>query len=339
MSRARNLLVLLCDQLQADCMSLYGGPVPTPNFERVAQRGAVFDRFFCALPMCAPTRPSMMTGRWPHQHGAICNTDARYSTVNDDEELLIDRLQDQGFHVGYDGIWHILRTPRADRRAEYAHFRRGLFPYRLADQMLREMGRDPGEQRAAVVGATDEGREEKRISVPTPVTWTPGAASHPDMTRALRMARFILEAPADRPLAAWCSLGGPHPPLVVPEPWMSMFDPAELEPPPGFDEEPDALPRSVRESPGLQGVRGWSWEEWAPAVAAYYGYVAFVDHCQGVVLDALERSGRLDDTVIIMSTDHGEMLGAHGIYQKFVMYEQSARVPFVISAPGVEPGR
>ena len=339
MARARNLLVLLCDQLQADCMSLYGGPVPTPSFERVAERGAVFDRYYCAVPMCAPTRPSMMTGRWAHQHGAICNADARYATVHDDEELLIDRLQDAGYHVGYDGIWHINRRREADRSGEYAHFRQGHFPYRLEDQMLRELGRDPGEQRALVINDNDEGPEDTPISVPAPATWTPGAASHPDMTGAARMARFIREVPEDRPLAAWCSLRGPHPPLVVPDPWMSRFDPAEIERPPGLDEDPSSLPRSVRESPGLQGMIGWGWDAWAEAIAAYYGYVAFVDHCQGLVLDALEQSGRLDDTVIIVSTDHGEMMGWHGIYQKFVMYEQSARVPFIISAPGIEPGR
>jgi len=107
----------------------------------------------------------------------------------------------------------------------------------------------------------------------------------------------------------------------------------------GFGEDPETLPRALRESPGLQGVRGWSWDRWAPAIAAYYGYTAFVDHCQGIVLDALEETGRLDETVIVSSTDHGEMLGAHGIYQKFVMYDQSARLPFVISAPGVATGR
>jgi len=335
----RNLLVLLCDQLQPHCMSLYGGPVPTPNIEALAARGAVFERYYCALPMCSPTRPSMMTGRWPHQHGAICNSDKRYSMVDDDEELLIDRLQDAGCHVGYDGVWHINRTAAADRRGDYAHFASGRFPYLLEGQMLREMGRDPDEQRAPVVNNSDDGPVDAAISVPVPATWTPGQDSHPDMTRAGRMASFIDHAPHDRPLAAWCSLGGPHPPLVVPDPWMSMFNPADIPPPPGFDEAPDTLPRAVRESPGLQGVLGWSWDAWAPAVAAYYGFVAFMDHCHGVVLDALERSGRLDNTVIIFSTDHGEMLGAHGIYQKFVMYEQSTRLPFVIAGPGIAPGR
>ncbi len=64
------------------------------------------------------------------------------------------------------------------------------------------------------------------------------------MTRARRMARFIREAPADQPLAAWCSLGGPHPPLISPEPWASMFDPADIEQPPGFGEDPETLPRA-----------------------------------------------------------------------------------------------
>ena len=339
MPEPRNLLVLLCDQLQPHCMSLYGGTVPTPAFDSVARRGAVFDRFYCATPMCVPTRGSMMTGRWPHQHGAICNSDRRYATLKPGEELLTDRLLDAGYHVGYEGIWHISREPAEDRTGEYAHFASGRFPYVEQGEMLVALGRSPDEQRGPAVNHHDEGVEETRISVPVPATWTPGADSHPDAVRARAIAEFITEAPDDRPFAVWCSLAGPHPPLLVPEPWMSMFDAAAMQPSPGLGESTDDLPRAVRESPGMQAVAGWSWDRWAPAAAAYYGYVAFVDHCQGMVLDALERCGRLEDTVIIASTDHGEMLGAHNIYQKFVVYEPSARVPFIISAPGVEPGR
>ncbi len=338
-SRAPNLLVLLCDQQQRNVLGPYGGPAPTPTWDRMAENGVVFDRYYCATPMCVPTRPSMMNARWPHQHGSICNSTKAYATLHEGEELLIDRLQDAGYHVGYEGIWHINRPEQDDRTGEYAHFVSSGFPYELQGEMLVEQGRRPDDQRAPVFTPTDHGDEKAQISVPVPATWTRPIEQHPDMMRARHIADFILAAPEDKALAAWCSLGGPHPPLLVPEPYMSIFDPAELEPPPGFGADMSELPRSVRESPGALGVEGWGWDRWSVAIAAYLGYTAFVDHCMGVVLDALEQSGRLDDAVVIASTDHGEMLGALNIYQKFVMYDRSARVPFIIRAPGIEPGR
>lgn len=338
MNDRTNVIVLLCDQLQRHALSLYGGPVSTPTFERLAERGVVFERFYCATPLCIPTRPSMMNGRWPHAHGAI-SFGKGHQTIERGSELLIDRLHDAGYLVGYDGIWHIDRPAEDDRRGEYAHFQEGRFPYAEAGEALEAQGLSADAQRAPVSAYTDDGEQPSQISVPVPATWTGPADEHPDMQRAQRIAQFILEAPEDRPVAAWCSLAGPHPPLLVPEPWMSIFDPQHIQPPPGFDLERSTLPWNVRTAPGALGTDGWEWERWARAIAAYYGYVAFVDHCHGVVLDALEASGRLDNSIIVASTDHGEMLGALGIYQKMVLYERAINIPFIMCAPGIEPGR
>ncbi len=334
----RSLVVLLCDQLQRNAIGPYGGPAPTPTFDRLAEEGAVFDRYYCATPLCIPTRPSMMNGRWPHAHGAT-SFGKGYQTIEAGSELLIDRLHDAGYLVAYDGIWHIDRPAEDDRTGEYAHFQQGRFPYEQHGEELVALGMSADDQRANVYTTTDAGVEPAQISVPVPATWTRPADEHPDMLHAERVARFIREAPADRPIAAWCSLAGPHPPLLVPEPWMSLIDPEKLEPPPGFGMDRSELPKGVREAPGALGTLGWEWERWAPAIAAYYGYVAFVDHCHGMVLAALEETGRFDDSIIVASTDHGEMLGSHGIYQKMVLYERSINIPLIMRAPGVEPGR
>ncbi len=336
--RRANLLVLLCDQLQRDVIGPYGGPVVTPTWEQLAGESAVFDRCYCATPLCVPTRPSMMTGRWPHAHGAISFGEG-YATMNPGEELLIDRLHDAGYRVGYEGIWHVNRPAAEDRSGEYAHFKPGNFPYREHEEMMAEQGLAPGSQRAPVRTPTDDGGEhEWSLSVPVPARWTLPVEQHPDMLRARAIADFILETPQEQPFAAWCSLGAPHPPLLVPEPWLSMFDPADIEPPPGFDVDPDTLPRALAEAPGRQAVRGWTWEQWARGIAAYLGYVAFADACHQVVLEALEQSGRARDTIVVMTCDHGEMLGALGIYQKGVLYDRACRLPLLVRGPGIVPG-
>lgn len=336
--RRRSLVVLLCDQLQRKAISPYGGPVQTPTFDRLAEEGVVLDRYYCAAPLCVPTRPSMMNGRWPHAHGAT-SFGRGYQEIEGGSELLIDRLHDAGYRVAYEGIWHIRRPEEDDRTGEYAHFRRGSFPYDEQGEALVAVGLDADDQRADVHTLTDEGEEPAQISVPVPATWERPLRAHPDMQRAERIAQFILDAPEDEPIAVWCSLAGPHPPLLVPEPYMSMFDPDDIEPPPGLGMDLSDAPRGVREAPGVLGTAGWQWERWAPAIAAYYGYVAFVDHCHGVVMGALEEAGRLDDSIVIASTDHGEMLGSHGIYQKMVLYERSVNIPFIMRVPGMAAGR
>ena len=337
MSDCPNLLVLLCDQLQRHALRLHGGDVPTPAWDRLADEGVIFDRAYCASPLCVPTRPSIMTGRWPHSHGAICGEGP--STVNAGEAMLTDRLLDGGYRVGYDGIWHVQRLPEDDRRGEFELFKAANFPYAAHAEMLVQQGGREGEQQAVVVTpTTGGGSREWQFSVPVPAVWTRPLDEHPDMVRARAIAGFLAK-PSDRPFAAWCSLSAPHPPLLVPEPYFSLFSPEAVHLPPGFGADDCHLPEAVRNSPGAQSVRGWSETRWRRAIAAYKGYVAFADACMGVLLDALEASGHRDDTVILASADHGEMLGSHNLYQKGVMYERSIGVPLVIRAPGVRPGR
>ncbi len=332
-----NLLVLLCDQLQRDVTGPYAGPVVTPAWERLAGESAVFDRFYCATPLCVPTRPSMMTGRWPHAHGATSFGEG-YATMNPGEELLIDRLHDAGWRVGYEGIWHINRAPGEDRSGEYAHFAPSGFPYGAHEAAMAEQGIAAGSQRGEVRTPTDDGEHDWSFSIPVPAAWTGPTEEHPDMLRARAIADFIRDTPPGQPFAAWCSLAAPHPPLLVPEPWLSTFDPADIEPPPGFYIDPDELPAAVGEAPGRQAVRGWTWEQWARGIAGYLGFVAFADACHGLVLDALEQSGRARDTIVVMTCDHGEMLGALGLYQKGVLYDRACRLPLLMRGPGITPG-
>ncbi|MFP3903799.1 MAG: sulfatase-like hydrolase/transferase, partial [Armatimonadota bacterium] len=193
MSSRRNLVVMLYDEFQRDCASTYGGPVPTPTMDRLAERGVVFDRYYCANPLCVPTRPSMMGGKWPHAHGSITFGEG-YSTINPGEEMIFDRLLDGGYHVGYEGIWHINRAEGDERSGEYAHFDPDGFPYREHEEMMAEQGMTPGDQRREVRTRTDDGWEEWSFSIPLPAQWTRPIEEHPDMRRASAIAADKLES-------------------------------------------------------------------------------------------------------------------------------------------------
>ncbi|MFO7946388.1 MAG: sulfatase-like hydrolase/transferase, partial [Armatimonadota bacterium] len=338
MSSQRNLVVMLYDEFQRDCASTYGGPVPTPTMDRLADRGVVFDRYYCANPLCVPTRPSMMGGKWPHAHGSITFGEG-YSTINRGEEMIFDRLLDGGYHVGYEGIWHIKRDPADDRTDEFAYYKETGFCREQYKEVLREHGGEDGDQQGPCKYPTDTDIRDARLSIPHPMVWTRPIEEHDDYRHARNIADFILNAPADKAVAAFCSSGIPHPPLLVPQEYMEMFDPAEVKLPESFGEDRSDMPWAVAEAPGYQAVQHFHERRWREAIAAYYAFVAFGDYTQGLVVDALEESGRMDEAVTVMTCDHGEMLGAHSMYQKGCLYEESIALPLVICAPGIEAGR
>ena len=337
-TRPYNLLVILWDELQRRSLGMYGGPVATPACDRLATRGIVLDKYYCACPLCVPTRPSMLGGRWPHAHGST-SFGSEHELLNPGEELLTDHLLDAGYHVGYEGIWHVNRRPADERRAEFAHFNSTGFAREQYRDMLLEQGGKDGDQYATVSLVTDTDPVAGNFSIPVPACWTGPVEEHADMQHALRIAEFIETAPADRPFAAWCSFGAPHPPLLVPEEAMRRFSADDVSLPPGFGEDRSGMPEAVAEAPGYQAVADWDWDRWAPAIAAYHAFVAFGDACIHVLLEALARTGHGNDTLVLMSCDHGEMLGAHSMYQKGCMYEDAIRLPFVIAGPGLPSGR
>ncbi len=125
----------------------------------------------------------------------------------------------------------------------------------------------------------------------------------------------------------------PHPPLWVPEPYFSMFDPDEIELPANVGKIcGDHPPSNMLSFPGQLGAHV-PMEQWHKAWAVYLGMVAFLDKCVGRVIDALKAADLYDNTLLVFTSDHGEMLGSHGMFQKMCLYEESVRVPMLIKPP------
>jgi arylsulfatase A-like enzyme len=254
-------------------------------------------------------------------------------------ELLTDRLHDAGYAVAYDGVWHVLRHESDDRTGEYAHFQQRSFPYQEYAAAAERAGQDPARSRAPVRTPSDEGIQDWSFSVPRPLALTGDEHQHPDRQCAHSVAEFIRNHATDGPFAAWASFGAPHPPLLVPEAFFGRHSPAEVAPPVGLFESADGRPRAATsDAPGFQSVQGWGWDDWARAIAGYYDYTAFADDCMRIVLDALDEAGCADNTLVIATGDHGEMLGAHNLYQKGVLYEPACCLAAVVRGPGVPAG-
>jgi arylsulfatase A-like enzyme len=138
------------------------------------------------------------------------------------------------------------------------------------------------------------------------------------------------------PFLLTCCTRGPHSPFVVPAEYYDMYDPNAIPEPRNFgpgDDEPEFLENSYYR----QMWREWgtTWSAWRKSVAVYWGYVAYLDSLFGQVIDRLKRSGIYDRTLVIMTADHGEMLGQHGLGHKFCPYEENLRIPLAMRLPGV----
>ena len=152
--------------------------------------------------------------------------------------------------------------------------------------------------------------------------------------------RFYHGRPKDKPFFLVSGWFGPHPPFLIPEPFFSMYDPACIPEPPNFGPlpgKPQANTSSFYHQLWLD--HGQDWEAWKKPVAVYWGYVTMMDALVGRLLSALEEDQVLDNTLVIFMSDHGEMLGSHGLWHKMMPYEECLRVPLLMRLPGrIEPG-
>jgi arylsulfatase A-like enzyme len=157
-----------------------------------------------------------------------------------------------------------------------------------------------------------------------------------DTWAANRALEHLERRPKVRPFFHVCSFHGPHPVFVVPEPFYSLYDPAQAPQPANFDDpmadKPACQQRSIWH--GAARAHGTTWEPWRRSQTVYWGYVTLLDELIGRVLGRLESLGLAENTIVVMTADHGEMMGSHGLFQKSSMYEESLRVPLLVRAPG-----
>ncbi|MBP6963387.1 MAG: sulfatase-like hydrolase/transferase [Armatimonadetes bacterium] len=345
-----NILLLMTDQ---HCHSVLGCAgnrvVQTPNLDRLAGEGARFTNAVCATPFCSPTRASMITGKWPHAHGIVQNIDgARRRGLDDNVEATEQILFDQGVRTFQMGKWHLGEAAdlRCYRREQdmlstdaYIQSRRALTP---------DMWDKPrkGEVRIGDVCYTPEMAEYYK-------TWSDGRQGSGQnlsmIGRSLLPARRNYESwLADRCVDLIEKYGGnqfmitwsanpPHAEWIVPDPYYGMYDPARVPLPSSWSDRPAAYRDCIAAQMG--GMMGEARAR--EMVRCYYGQVSMMDWCIGRILDSLREKGLEDNTLVIFTSDHGDMQGSHGMIGKSLpgYYEEIVRVPLIVRCPGViKPG-
>ena len=316
-----NIVVLLSDEHGAQFSSTYGHPsIATPAMDRMAAEGATFDAAYCNNPLCVPSRLSFMTGRYTHN----CRGWDNATPLPADAVTWPYLLRSQGYEVVLSGKMHLVG-------ADQLHG----FERQLGRDLHADLSIEPGrwseplpEAKAPWRGVVGKGHEA------TGPGRTPEIDADDEAVDAA--VRFIGERdPADaRPFALCVGIIAPHYPFVVPEPFFSQYWPEHADLPDLPPGHLDELPPAAQRLRSICGFWGHTDEQVRRARAAYYGLVSYTDDKLRQLLDALDGSGLAENTVVVHTSDHGEMLGEHGLWRKMSFYEQSARVPLQIRWPG-----
>ena len=329
-----NVLFLAVDDMKdwVGALDGYEGTVHTPNIDRLAARGMLFTNAHCASPKCAPSRAAIMTGLMPSTTGLYDN--GHWWMPNLPDVVTIPaHFRSNGYAaVGAGKIFH--HTAGNNPPNQWDDFLRLTFQN---DPWFREVKLNypwsevaPFPEKYPFSGVEGLGHEND---------W--GALPDIDDTATADYAIDFLSKAHAKPFFLACGIFRPHLPWYVPQQFFDQYPLGDIVLPRVNDDDLDDIPPVGQE---LAGARRSDYEtirdadKWKQAVQAYLASITFADHQIGRVLDALNQSPHGENTIVVLWSDHGWHLGSKQHWHKSTLWEESTRVPLVISAPGYDPG-
>jgi arylsulfatase A-like enzyme len=321
-----NILFIQSDQHRFDCVAANGHAlIETPHLDRLAGEGVNFTQAYTPIPVCVPTRNSLMHGQWSTEHHCIANTDTEAPRPAEPGlPTFSQALRRGGYTLGCVGKWGVHPEWGPTHPAYGFHQYVDLRGY---DSWRAAKGIPPRPTDGGWRGQADPfiGPEASRLA------WCA------DQTIGLIEAAAADGAPF---FVRWDS-SAPHLPNVLPEPYASLYSPDAIPPWPSFPDPLIGKPYIQAQQRRTWDVEGWTWSDWAPIVGRYLGEISLLDAQVGRVLEALDRLDLTENTLVIYTTDHGDLCGGHGMVDKhYVMYDDVVRVPLIARWPvRCAPGR
>jgi arylsulfatase A-like enzyme len=333
--RPPNLLFVYTDEQARGTLACYGNRlIEMPNLNRLAARSTVFDQAYVTQPVCTPSRSSLLTGLWPHTSGCTENN----VPLRAETRCLPEMISSGDYATGHFGKWHLGDEVFAQHGFDEwvsiedgyrKHYAKGRDRSARSDyhRFLVANGFSPG--RGSTFGRGEAARLPEEYGKPAFL--------------ALEAARFFREK-RDRPFALFVNFLEPHMPFFGPRDGQYRSEDVPL--PANFAYPPDEtmplrwrLLRAAYAAKGHSGLPLDSEAGWRRLIANYWGLCSLVDTHVGTILDALDECGLWDDTAIVFTSDHGDMMGSHQLLAKCVMYREAVRVPMIVKLPGQVSGR
>ncbi|RMZ91013.1 hypothetical protein DV736_g1780, partial [Chaetothyriales sp. CBS 134916] len=316
-----NILFIMADQLAAPLLRIHNpkSQIKTPNLDQLAERSVVFDSAYCNSPLCAPSRMCLISGQLPSKIGAYDNA----SSIGSDVPTYAHYLRNAGYETTLAGKMHFI----GDQLHGYEN--------RLTADIY------PGDYGWAVNWDEPDRRLEWYHNSSSILQAGPCVRTNQldyDEEVLFKSKQYLYdyarEAPGKRPFALTVSFTHPHDPYAIEDKYWDLYEGVDIDLPNVTISEQDQDPHSKR----LQYVCELKGHNFTPeqikrARRAYYGAVSYIDHSIGELVDVLKKTGLVDDTIIIFSGDHGDMLGERGLWYKMSYFENSVRVPMLISHP------
>lgn len=322
-----NVLLLVSDDCRA-AQACYGEPTVTPNIDRLARRGLRFDRAYCQYPLCNPSRVSFLTGLRPDTSRVYENA-TNFRTTVPATVTLPQLFKNNGYYVARIGKLYHYGVPKqigTDGMDDPVSWEKVINPRgRDRDDEDKIFSIVAGAKATTAVGTGNHGAT---------LSWLAADGADEEQTdgKIAREACEMLRTHRDQPFFLAVGFFRPHTPYVSPKKYFGLYPPAQvaLAANPAGDRE-GKPPTALTVFPAHYGMD----EALQRTVKqAYYASVSFMDAQFGVVLDELDRLGLADKTVVVFLSDHGYHLGEHGLWQKMTVFEETARVPLIIAAPG-----
>jgi choline-sulfatase len=324
-----NIILFMVDQLTSFVLSAYGGAAcKTPNIDALAKRGTVFENAYCPYPLCAPSRFGMMSGRLPSRIGAFDNG-AEFTAST---PTFAHYLRNAGYYTCISGKMHFVGPDQFHGFEE--RLTTEIYPADMSwtpDADFRDYNKD--EERRYVFGAstTETVRDAGPVARSMQIDYDEDVIHH-----AVRELYTRARSDDKRPFMMTVSLTQPHDPYVTTQEYWDRHADADIEPArvpfiPVEDRDPHS--QSLYYHYGQDKVELTD-QDYRRARRGYYGMISCIDDHLGRLMSALEDSGYADDTVVILASDHGDMIGERGMWFKKTLFDPAIRVPMIISRPG-----
>lgn len=332
--RKPNILLVMVDQLTSFVLKSYGGKVcQTPNIDALAANGTVFENTYCPYPLCAPSRFGMMAGRLPSRIGAYDNG-AEFPAAT---PTFAHYLRLHGYYTCLSGKMHFVGPDQYHGFEE--RLTTEIYPADMSwtpTPDFREFNKDEEREYTFGVSTIDTVKDARPVARSMQIDYDEDVIHH-----AIRELYTRARSDDDRPFMMSVSLTQPHDPYVTTSAFWNLYEDKDIEEPnvpfiPVDQRDPHS--QSLYYHYG-QDKCALSDADYRNARRGYYGMISFIDDLFGRLMNALNESGFSENTVVMFSSDHGDMIGERGMWFKKTLYNPAIQVPMIIAHPEYAPNR